>query len=50
MRARTEARLSGQGGPKLATQLATDGYAAFAEETDDAAGASAGAPGDLLSL
>ena len=45
-----QGRIVESGGPELATQLETDGYAAFADEADDAADASASALGDLFSL
>ncbi len=46
-----QGRIVESGGPELATQLETDGYAAFAAAPDDdAADASASALGDLFSL
>ncbi len=47
-----QGRIVQSGGPELATQLETDGYAAFAGEmpADDAAAASASALGDLFAL
>ncbi len=44
-------RIVATGGPELALQLETDGYAAFAEETEAPAdGASAGGLDDLFAL
>ena len=46
-----QGRIVESGGPELATQLETDGYAAFAgESAEDEADASANALGDLFSL
>ncbi len=43
-------RIVESGGPELATLLETDGYAAFAEESDADADASASALGDIFSM